>query len=307
MGRERLDAWQRLVVRCGHKPTKKRVHALRVVTLRILAQLEYQVEESAEGSPETAAARRWIRLGEKLRQTLGPVREADVWLDMLTALRITLSDTNGCNLRSNKACIRQMGELKDRLKSKRRQWEKKLIAEIESRREKLDEAAQQIELSPHAASGAKRVEGHAGSSQIAEQFARVVQNFPSLDAGNLHEFRKSIKKVRYMAEIFAAQDAEAGRQASAIRKMQSAIGEWHDWQALAKRECEEHGRREALAELLETLASEALEKALATCKRLTASLLKGTHEAHQPQNLPPRKPPLRDDAMSVGSDLERSA
>ena len=279
------------------------MHALRVVTLRILALLEYQTVEQAEGSPETAAAKRWIRLGEKLRQTLGPVREADVWLDKLTALRDSLSDTNGYNLRSNKACVRQIGELRDRLKDKRRQWEKRLIAEIESRREKLESAAQQIELAPHG----MVAESNAGSAQIAEQFARVVQQFPSLDAGNLHEFRKNIKKVRYMAEIFAAQDPAAGRQASAIRKMQSAIGDWHDWQALAKRECETHGRREALAELLDTLASEALEKALASCERLSASLLKGTNEAHHSPNLPPKKPPMRDDSILVVSDLVRSA
>lgn len=300
---DRLDEWRRLLVQCGHKPTKKLVHALRVVTLRILAQLEYQIGVSGKDSAETAAAMRWIRMGEKLRQTLGPVREADVWLDKLTALRESLSDTNGFSLRSNKDCVRQIRELRDRLKGKRKQWEKKLTAEIESRREKLEELARQIELEPHETAA----EGNAGSAQIAEQFAHVIQQFPSLDAGNLHEFRKSIKKVRYMAEIFAAQDPGAGRQASAIRKMQSAIGEWHDWQALAKRESEAHGRREALAELLETLAVEALEKALATCERLTASLLKGTEEVHRLPNQSPKKSPLHDDAGSAATDLVRSA
>jgi len=307
-GHDRLDAWRRLLVRCGRKPTKKRVHALRVVTLRILAQLEWEIGERGEGSPETAAARRWIRLGEKLRQTLGPVREADVWVDKLAALRQSLSDTNGFNLRSNKDCVRQIGELKDRLKAKRKQWEKKLIAEIESRHDRLELAAQQIELASHTGAGAGPVAESTGSSaEIAEQFARVVEQFPSLDAGNLHEFRKSIKKVRYMAENFAAEDPAAGRQASAIRKMQSAIGEWHDWQALAKRESEAHGRREALAELLETLAAEALEKALSTCERLTAGLLKRTDEADHSPNVPPKKSPLSDDPGSVATDLMRSA
>jgi CHAD domain-containing protein len=223
-------------------------------------------------------------------------------------LRESLSDTNGFNLRSNKDCFRQIGELKGRLKAKRKQWEKKLIAEIERRHDKLEEAALQTEIVPPGMTGAGRVTvGYAGSAQIAEQFASVVQRFSSLDADNLHEFRKSIKKVRYMAEIFAAQDPAAGRQASAIRKMQSAIGEWHDWQAMAKREGEARGRREALAELLETLAREALEKALATCERQTAGLLKGSDEAHHGSNLAPKKSPLRDEPGSLATDLVRIA
>ncbi len=234
--RERLEVWRRLLVRCGRKPTRKRVHALRVVTLRILAELEYQLGEQGGDSPDSVAATRWIKLGEKLRQALSPVREADVWLDKLTALRESLENTNGYSPRSNKACIRQIDELGDMLRVKRRQGEKELVAEIESRRGRLEGLTQQIELTSHASLGA------GGGSRIAAQFAGVAEKYRSLDADNLHEFRKEIKKVRYMAEIFAAHDPEAGRQASLVRKMQSAIGEWHDWQALAKKES--HARRQ---------------------------------------------------------------
>src|SRR3974377_2585562 len=85
-GRQRLDAWRRLLPRCGRKPTRKRVHALRVVTLRILAELEYRIEQQGKGNPEALAGARWIKLGEKLRQALGPVREGDVGLDKLPAV-----------------------------------------------------------------------------------------------------------------------------------------------------------------------------------------------------------------------------
>jgi CHAD domain-containing protein len=298
---DRLDAWKRQLARCGRKPTRKRVHALRVVTLRILAELEYQIGEQGKNGPGILAATRWIKLGERLRQVLSPVREADVWLDKLAALRQSLANTNGYSPRSNKFCIRQIDELEDRLKTKRRQWEKELVTEIASRRDRLEESAQKIQLAPVAldlAGGASQ--GDAGSSEISEQFGDVVAKFASLDENNLHEFRKQIKKVRYMAEIFAAHDPEAGRQAMSIRKMQSAIGEWHDWQALAKREGHAHGRRAELTELLETLAAESLEKALAVCERVTKNLLKKGNGAHDLSDIPAKKPPVRS-AEPMGS------
>ena len=297
----RLEEWRQLLERCGRKPTRKRVHALRVVTLRILAQLENRIAGQGKDSAETFVAGRWIKLGENLRQALGPVREADVWLDKLNALRRSLADTNGHRVRSNKACIRQIDELKGRLLEKRRLWEKELVSEIESRRSKLESSAEKIDLAAHADPGAGAVsQSLSGVSRIREQFAGIAKEFPSLDAGNLHEFRKRIKKVRYMAEIFAGREPEAGRQASSIRKMQSAIGEWHDWQALAKREGHAHGNREELTELLETLAAEALVKALAVCERLTASVLKSGNDSHDSATVPAKKPPARS-AESIGS------
>jgi CHAD domain-containing protein len=302
---ERLDAWRRLLVRCGRKPTRKRVHALRVVTLRVLAELEHRIEEQGKG-PESLAAARWIKLGEKLRQALSPVRETDVWLDKLTALRQSLGDTNGYSPRSNKACIRQIDELQEMLGAKRRQGEKELVAEIESRRERLEESSRQVEAAQSRSVGvAGPPLGDAGGPQIGEQFARVVKEFPLLDAGNLHEFRKSIKKVRYMAEIFAVRDAEAGRLVSSIRKMQSAIGEWHDWQDLAK-ESHAHRKRGDLTELLETLAVESLEKALAVCERATTNLLWRNNGVHDFSH-PPEKKPVRGAELVDASVVSRSA
>jgi CHAD domain-containing protein len=135
--------------------------------------------------------------------------------------------------------------------------------------------------------------GGVGASEIAEQFAEVVAEFPSLDAANLHEFRKRIKKVRYLAEMVAADDHEIARQAASLKKIQTAIGEWHDWDALAKREDHAHGKHEELTELLRTLAAESLEKALEVCDRLTTSLLKGSSGGQEGAQVPAKKPPAR--------------
>jgi CHAD domain-containing protein len=272
--------------RCGKKPTRKRVHALRVVTLRILAELESRIGEERQGNPQIESAARWMKLGEKLREMLGPVREADVWLGELDGLQKSLADTNGYRVRSNRGYLRQIDALKGRLRQKRRQSEKELVAEIAERLDKFAELTDGVEPL------FEQSMAITGGRQIAERFARVVKEFPALDAANLHEFRKRIKTVRYLAEIVARQDAEAGRQASLLRKMQSAIGDWHDWQVLAKREGQAQGKRAELTALLEMLAAESLEKALAVCERLTESLLKKSDDIHTVMKAPTKKPPV---------------
>jgi hypothetical protein len=59
--------------------------------------------------------------------------------------------------------------------------------------------------------------------------------------------------------------------------MQSAVGEWHDWQGLAQlagRTFRCRNTADGLAKLLEARAQESLRVALSLCRRTTAQLLK---------------------------------
>ena len=67
-----------------------------------------------------------------------------------------------------------------------------------------------------------------------EEFVRAVDAMPLLDAENLHDFRKATKKARYVAES-AAEKEPYSSVAKALKRVQDAIGDWHDWQCL----CEE--------------------------------------------------------------------
>jgi CHAD domain-containing protein len=54
---------------------------------------------------------------------------------------------------------------------------------------------------------------------------------PLLHGENLHDFRKATKKARYVAEA----GAEGGSSvAKALKRIQDAIGEWHDWLCLGE-------------------------------------------------------------------------
>jgi CHAD domain-containing protein len=265
-----LETWRQLLARCGRKATRKRVHGLRVVTLRLQAEIEYRVNEHGLDERHTQLAKRWGKQADRLREALGPVREADVWLEKLAGLRANLDKREGYKPRSMQDCVSQIEELEDKLQQKRQTWGKRLLAEIDHRKDRIEKLSKRLELCLVPLIGKC---GKDGAGQIAELFASVASEFPSLNQDNLHAFRKSIKTVRYLAEIFSVSDAEAGHQAAQLKKIQTAIGEWHDWQDLAK----ERGSRkkhQELTELLDALAAESLEKAIEICDSATPQLLK---------------------------------
>ena len=296
-----LAEWRQLLARCGRKPTRKRVHDLRVVTLRIQAEMEPWLHEGERGGRAAPAANRWNKQAEKLRQALGPAREVDVWIGKLAKLRASQAGAEEYIPRSNRESLAQIDKLVDRLKRKRRQLGKKLVAEIEDRRDRMDKFSKDLE---EMAEPATRGAGNGRATKILDQFAAVASEFPVLDNDNLHEFRKRIKKVRYLAEIIAASDPEAGRQAAALKKMQSAIGEWHDWEALAKkarRADGDHKKQNELGDLLEALTAESFQKALDVCERIMERLLKQRAHFDEPIRQGQRKPPVRS-AMDIVVD-----
>jgi CHAD domain-containing protein len=297
---ERLEVWRQLVDRCGRKPTRKRVHALRVVTLRLQAELEIDLAELPQASHQAQAILRFNRLGEKLRKALGPVRELDVWDGKLDGLRGSLTEHAGYVPESAQAITRQIEKLESRFKLRRRRFEKRLLAAIDKRKDKFAAAAGEID-------GAVDAQKHDGGQEaiiaIRESFAEATNDFPAFNEENLHEFRKRIKMIRYRADMHAAEPAGA-QMAAQMKKVSSAIGEWHDWQEIAREAGHAHGRKsKELAEMLDAIAAEALELALATSQNVTARLLEKQSSTMEAGNVSDRKPPKRGDPMRGDQDI----
>jgi CHAD domain-containing protein len=268
---KKLTLWKRLLVRCGRKPTRKRVHDLRTVTLRIQAELEYRLQGEWMDEEVRRIAQRWCTQAEKLRGALAQVREADVWVAMLANLHEAVERPGGYSPRSNRGCVSQIEQLEEKIKQKRGSWEKMLIGKIEDRRKRLDKLSDELEQEV----SLQQLEAE-GAGTIIDKLAKVAVEFPLLNADNLHEFRKSIKSVRYLAEIFGTNSPQAKKQAAMLKKMQTAVGTWHDWEALARRAQNAGGSKQSyadLAELLETLTAESLDKAIDVCERTTQRLL----------------------------------
>jgi CHAD domain-containing protein len=236
--------------------------------------MEFGLSAQGPDSSFARVAKRWTKQAEKLRRSLSLVRETDVYLQKLTGLRASLAEPGGRQPHSNRDCLRQADQLERKLRQQRRNAEKRLMAAVKSRSARLEQISKELE----AASEPLRAKVQAGRAEtVLGMFAVLAAEFPELDASRLHEYRKRIKKVRYLAELFTPADPRTGRLGATLRRMQSAIGEWHDWQAmgkLASRTLKGHDRTNSLAELLETLAGESLEKALDLCRRSAARLLR---------------------------------
>ena len=106
---------------------------------------------------------------------------------------------------------------------------------------------------------------------------------PLLDRENLHDFRKAAKKARYVAESGEGHDPASAAIADAIKRVQDAIGDWHDWLVL------EEESREALrkdgAELQRALAAR-VEHYYHRALRIAATMgrrLLGEWQALQPR------------------------
>ena len=267
--RDRVAEWQELVEQCGRKPTRKRVHALRVITLRIQAEAEHALTELPHASHEAQAVLRFGKRASRLRQALGSVREHDVWMTKLSGLRGSFDDAPAYVPRTARNTLHQVERIEERLARKRRSAAKRLIAHIEKRHEVLlsvaDDMANVVGESAHETDGSE-------APALVEQFVAISAEFPEFNEDNLHDFRKRIKNVRYLADLHS-DDARCVRIASQLKRVQDAIGEWHDWQILAQTaKSSKHARTADAGELLQTVAAEAFERALAACDAVTAQI-----------------------------------
>jgi CHAD domain-containing protein len=85
---------------------------------------------------------------------------------------------------------------------------------------------------------------------------------PLLDKENLHDFRKGAKKARYVAESDDS-DPAAVAMAKAVKRVQDAIGDWHDWTVVAEEAQEALGKNgTSLQSELEARAQHAYAHAL---------------------------------------------
>lgn len=237
------------------------MHALRVLTLRIQAEVEDELDGLPSASHEAQSMMRFGKVAGRLRDSLGLVREMDVWIGKLRKLSESLNESAGYVPRTTQETVRQIERLERRLGRKRERTALKLVAEIEKRGDDLLLASRHLESA--IGQQAHEDEGKE-SAKLLKEFAGIAMESSVLDEGNLHDFRKRIKKIRYRAEIHDS-DPVCRRIAAHMKKAQAAIGEWHDWQMLARTAGRgKHAKDSEAVELLSNLTAETYEAALAS-------------------------------------------
>ncbi|MGA2170295.1 MAG: CHAD domain-containing protein [Terracidiphilus sp.] len=285
-----IEAWRDLLAQCARKPSRRRVHALRSLTLRLRVALEYRLEQ-AQDATAARAFKRWNKEGKMLRRALEPVRDADVYLARLDGLRDSLEGAPDGRPKLSPRCLREMDKLEGRLEQRRQTGIDELMAVIDARGKRLRRLSKEMEVALAPRMSSRVLSTRQEALRI---FGELAREFPNLDSSNLHTYRKRLKQALYLAEISATADPLAGKLAAALRKIHAASGEWHDWQALALeagRTLHVQSKQDSLVAVLETQAEGALERVLPLCRRSAERLLKNAGEIQPSQR---RKPVAAD-------------
>jgi CHAD domain-containing protein len=279
--REMLDACRK----DGDAPKVEAVHHLRTGTRRVEATLETLAREAGArglGEPTEEARQRWLRQLKKIRRAAGTVRDLDVHRELLAENFLPAADTarevTAAELaEATTSAAAGAGEVTPLTGTEMTEQARALDAWLKGRRSSAAEALSST-LNDHAdrlleveqqfmAAIAKRRSvlhrAHRPAVRLAlEDYLRLMDAMPLLDKENLHDFRKGAKKARYVAES-DDKDPAAEALAKAVKRVQDAIGDWHDWVVVAEEAHEALGKDGAALETeLETRAQHAYERAL---------------------------------------------
>lgn len=306
--RQQMRAWRKLLAHCGQNPGRKPVHNLRVATLRLQAALEFSLAWVDANSAPAKSAERWVQQAKKLRRALGPVRQADVSLGKLATIRDWAEHPASVPAVFPKEHLGAIEKIERAVTRRRNAAAKKLLTEIERRRKRLNRLSRKLKTAPGCFAATT---GNGVAERIQPQIAAAGEGLSTPDPENFHKFRKRIKKIRYFAEMFAPLDPSAAHQASMLKRMTAAIGEWHDWQALAD-EAAHIGQGSAAAaavEFLRAQASRSFQDARMICTETMGRLVDHSADFRGPSAASaqiPRKPVASVSTVSGSMHPERS-
>lgn len=190
-------------------PDPRNVHRLRTGARRLQILLD-------ELSPEADRNhKKLLKLLGRLRKRAGKVRDLDVQLAALRSLRVPREPRRKTQL------MNELIELRGRQEKKlRKATDKDTISEI---RKRLKRAS-------------KDFDPETGKRPLAvakEMLERIQRQDAPLTEAVLHQYRIATKRARYAAE-FAEPSAEAAQFVAGLKRIQDALGDWHDWLTLTQ-------------------------------------------------------------------------
>ena len=211
------------------RPHPEAVHDLRTITRRVEALLDALATEPDRNQ------RKLLRRLKRLRRRAGRVRDIDVQIIALRTLKIGRDSGRKAQLARH---------LNDRRSRRERKLQKALDPEtVRNLRRRLTRVERAVLAPPPASKPAAATATQAAKPPQQEEvqpvslalrmFATIAKQQGAFTEATLHRFRTRSKRVRYVAEI-AGDDPEAKRIVSQIKRMQDAIGDWHDWLTLSQ-------------------------------------------------------------------------
>jgi CHAD domain-containing protein len=197
---------ERDLVRLADSHEPEIVHAFRTTTRR----LQILLEQLLAGPDRND--KKLLKQLNRIRKRAGRVRDLDAQLAALRSLKIPLEPRRKTRLTHRLIELRAKHEAKlgNLLK-------KDEVREIRKRLKRaLKNADFGTEIDP---------------LSIARELIASVDSAGRMDEDVLHRYRVAVKRSRYAAE-FASKSSESEQFMMQLRKLQDALGNWHDWQIL---------------------------------------------------------------------------
>jgi CHAD domain-containing protein len=207
--REVFQNLERDLVKLAAKPQAKTVHRFRTGTRRLqilLSELSPRLDRSDK---------KLLKQLGRIRKRAGKVRDLDMQATALRSLKVPREP-------------RRKSQLLNQLIEIRGQQEKKL-------RKQLDKATVR-ETRKRLKRAARHFRPEAGSDPLAVargMLDTLHQSGAPLTETVLHQYRILSKRARYAAE-FAPPSPESERFIAQIKRIQDALGDWHDWLTLTQ-------------------------------------------------------------------------
>jgi CHAD domain-containing protein len=197
------------LARLSSKPHAGNVHRLRTGTRRLQILL-------GELSPKRdRSQKKLLKLLGRLRKRAGKLRDVDVQLAALRSLKIPREPRRKTQL------MNELIELRGRQEEKlRKSMDKDTVREI---RKRLKRASKGFD--PEASKDPLAV--------ARGMLERLHREDGPMTQGLLHQYRILSKRARYAAE-FANQSSEAVQFIAGLKRIQDALGDWHDWLTLTQ-------------------------------------------------------------------------
>ncbi len=209
--RSKLVFWkmERAVLKLSSEQHAENVHAFRTTSRRLQTLLEEIIPDRDRNQ------KKLLKMLDRIRKRAGKVRDLDVQLAALRSLKVPQEPRRKTQLMHGLIELRATHERK-----LRKALKKELIQEI---RKRLKRASK--EVAPEASRDALRV--------ARTMLAQVVRPAGPVTEDVLHAYRTVVKRARYAAE-FAPRSAEVAQFIAQVKRLQDAVGNWHDWLTLTQ-------------------------------------------------------------------------
>jgi CHAD domain-containing protein len=203
------------------------VHRVRTGSRRLQAMIEATLREAGSAAAELEQpAQACLRPLKQIRRASGAVRDLDVQRKLLEDW-IAKQPADASLLRT------QAETLQAWLINERKRLAHGMQKQIRKRQQGLTEQQDGLLAAIACAPLGPATAARPAEAVALEDFVRAADAMPLLHAENLHDFRKATKKARYVAESGGVGSGDHS-VAKALKQIQDAIGDWHDWLCLAR-------------------------------------------------------------------------